>query len=288
MGSSRRTAQRIGVVASAMALTGCALLSGASDLTVGDVGGDGAAPTTTGSGDLEGGGAADGAGMPGVDGGGGRFDAAGGDGDANASPDGGDGGSRLRNVTFEDGTLTGVHGGDSTFGSPLLTTAAPIDGTESLTIDKAQAGIQVDVPTLSEVYATALVRVGSLPLSSDVVVVAFVPESGGTIAELHLEAGALAGGLVLFVGGAPVGMSNAAPTNVVYRVGFHLRQTATSHLIEVYAAPAGTPFGAPFVTSAAPLGRTIGIRMGNLSPTNTSAKLVLDDLLIDTAAMPGP
>jgi hypothetical protein len=287
MRPSRRIAQRIGVVASAMALAGCALLSGASDLTVGDVGGDDAAPTTNAGGNLDGGGTADGAGMPNFDGGGGRFDA-GSDVDAKASPDGGAVGARLRNVTFEDGTLTGVHGGDSAFGTPFLTgSAAAIDGTASLSVDKGQAGIQVDVPTLTEVYATALLRVGSLSFSSDVTVLAFVPESGGTIAELHLEASVVGGTFAVDVGGIPVGSSNGVAANTVYRVGFHLRQNATSHLIEVFVAPAGMAFGAPFATSAVMLGRTIGVRMGDLTATTTSSKLVFDDLLIDTAAMPG-
>jgi len=287
MGPSRRTAQRIGALASAMALAGCALLSGASDLTVGDVGGDDAAPTTNG-GDGQGGGTADG-GMPGVDAGGGRFDGAGGDVDAKASPDGSVSASRLRNVTFEDGALTGVHGGDSMFGTPFLATgASALSGTASLGTDKGPSGIQVDVPTLDEVYATTLARGNGFGLSTDYTLLSFVPESGGTIAELHVQANVTGISLVLVVGGIPVDPGAPVTINTTYRIGAHLRQGTTTKLIEVFLAPAGTAFGAPFASSSIALGRTIGVRIGSLGTSSTNGKLYFDDLFIDTASMPGP
>jgi len=285
MGPGHRIAQRISVIASAIALAGCALISGAADLTVGDVDGDGAAPTN-GGGDLD---AAtpDGAVIPGVDGGGGRFD--GGGADAKASPDAGDASSRLRNATFEDGTLTGIHGGDSMFGTPFLATgASALSGTDSLAVDKGTSGIQVDVPTLDQVYATTLVRGSGFGFSNDDTILAFVPESGGTIAELHVQTSVIGASLVLEVGGIPVGSTSAVTTNTTYRVGAHLRQDSTAKLIEVFVAPAGMAFAAPFASSSIPLGRTIGVRIGALGANSTSAKIVFDDLLIDTAAMPGP
>ena len=287
MGPRRRTAQRISSVASAIAcgaLAGCALISGAGDLTVGDA--DGAAATV--GGDVDGAGMPDGSVVPAVDGSRGRFDGA--TGDVNVPSDGGgDAGSRLRNATFEDGAILGVHGGDTMSGVVSLVTSGALSGADSIRVANAVGGIEVDVPMLSEVYATALVQAEATPFNDDLTIFAFVPESGGTIAELHLVSVGFGGPhFALVIGGRSVGTSGAITAKTVYRVGFHLLQDSATNLIEVFSGSPTTAFGPAIITSPSVLGRTIGVRMGLLAGTAISGTFTFDNLLIDTAAMPAP
>lgn len=285
MGTLRRTAA---AVVSTTALVGCALISGASDLTVGPSDGDSAAPTSASQLD----GASDADGGPiglGPDGSNAPTDGAVVDG--RPPFDGGDGGGRLRDVTFEDGTVLGLHGGDSSFGNANITSFNALAGGHSLRIDKSPSGIEVDVPAQNELFVTALVRLESFN-GSESTLLGIVPEPGGTVAEVRVQAGPAGGAMqvTLVVGGNVVAAGGMVAVGTVYRVGFHVQQDATTHLIEIFMAAAGGAFGAPIIQSTtAVVGRSTGIRMGVLDTTGVNnTKSTFDNLFIDTLAMPPP
>jgi hypothetical protein len=285
MGTVRRAAA---AVVSTTALVGCALISGAADLTVGPADGDSGVPTTADG--LDGAPSTDGSPIaPGPDGNAGPTDGAAID--ARPPSDGGDGGGRLRDVTFEDGMLVGIHGGDSIFGQANLVSFNTLAGAHSMRIDKAPSGVQVDIPPQSELFATALVRVDNTN-GSQSTLFGILPESGGTLAELRVQDGPVGTiQIALAIGGNVVGSGGTVTANTVYRVGIHVKQDATTHLIEIFATAPGNVFGAPVVVSTtAMLGRSVGIRMGvvdNLGGVN-NLKSTFDNLFIDALAMPPP
>lgn len=281
MSRLRRTAA---AAASAAALAGCALISGAGDLSVGsaDDGGGAEASSVV----LDGASPSDGA-KPGLDGSQGPTDGATGDA---KNPDGGDTGGRLREVTFEDGMLLGLHGGDTLVGNPSLQTGLnALAGNDSMRIDKGTSGIEVDFLPVSELYATALVRVEALSAGVSTGF-EFIPELGGSIAQIQVQDGASASTpLLLAVGGTAVDSGGIVAANTTYRLGFHLRQDATTSLVEVFLAASGAAFGPPVMSTTIPrLGRTKAVRMGVLDGSGAEIRAIFDDLLLDTLAMPGP
>ena len=280
MGVLRRAAL---AVVSTSALVGCALLSGAGDLTVADGdggGGGGEAGAVVGP---DGSVASDGS-DPGADGGVGPGDGA----PADATPpptDGGDGGTRLRDVTFEDGTVLGVHGGDSMFGIGVLlaTGLNALSGKDSLRVDHSASGILVGFAPVSELYATCLVKYENIDLTYTTSFT-FVPEASGVPAEVH--ASSQNNAIELFVGGSLVGSGGFLKMGQTLRLGFHLRQDATSSFVELFMADKGAALGTPIVSAhVTNLGRTAGVRMGVLD-TSGNNKATFDDLLLDTAALP--
>lgn len=280
MGRLRRTAA---AVVSTTALVGCALISGAGDLTVGPLD-DHGAPDASALG-LDGASTSDGM-TPGPDGSVGPTDGA--TGDAKKPGDGGDAGGRLREVTFEDGTLLGVHGGDSMVGTPFLVTGLnALSGNDSMKTDKGTSGIEVDFAPVSELYATALVRFENLSAGLSTVF-EFSPELGGSTAQIQVQDSGRPGTpLLLAVGGTVLDSGGIVAQNTPLRLGFHLRQDATSSLVEIFLAASGAAFGQPVMSTAiSRLGRTRAVRMGVLDNAGTNTKAVFDDLLLDTLAMP--
>jgi hypothetical protein len=284
MGILRRAAA---AVVATTALVGCALISGASDLTVGASDGDGSAPTSPN--ELDGASAADAPPVvPTPDASPGPTDGAVGD----ARPaDGGDGGGRLRDVTFEDGTLVGIHGGDSAFGNGNVISFNVIADAHSMRIDKSPSGIQVDIPAQNELFATALVRLDNFN-GGPTALFGIVPEVGGTLAEIRVDDGVPGAiQLSLAIGGSVVGSGGSVTVGTVYRVGIHVKQDVTTHLIEIFAAAPASVFGLPVVRSTmSMLGRSVGIRMGVLDSVGgiNNVKATFDNLFVDKLAMPPP
>ena len=266
------------------ALAGCALISGAGDLSVGPLDDNGGAPEAS-TAALDGASTSDGT-KPGLDGSQGPTDGAAND--AKTPGDGGDAGGRLREVTFEDGTLLGIHGGDSTVGTPFLAMGlSALSGNDSMRTDKGAAGIEVDFAPVSELYATALVRFDNLGVGLSTVF-EFIPEPGGSIAQIRVQDG---GGtpLLLAVAGSVVDSGGIIDSNKLLRLGFHLRQDASSSVVEVFLVPNGAPFGQAVMSTTIPrLGRTTAVRMGILDNNGTNTKVTFDDLLLDSASMPLP
>jgi hypothetical protein len=265
-------ATRASAVAFAIAIAGggCGLISGASELHVGGE----AVGTTDGAADLDETGVPPGSEAP-ADAAASVFDG--------AVPPSEAGPTRIRELTFENGKLTGLYGGDSVVGTPLAKTFSPIDGTYSMLVDNDNSYVQANVGALDELYATYLVRYEDLSLG-DVVVARFVVENGlppvDVVASKDGVALRTAGNLLN--GSVPVNESNA-----VFRVGVHVRAGTGNGVVELFAAPRGGAFGAPAVSSTTlTLGRITAVRLGAVG--NGNATLDFDDLLLDTGSMPSP
>ncbi|MEA2750141.1 MAG: hypothetical protein QOI41_4284 [Myxococcales bacterium] len=266
-------------VASAAVLAGCALLSGAGDLTVADpAGGD----TEAGAVELDGATGSDGSAV-GVDGSMPSTDGA--IGDANR----GDGGTRLRDVTFEDGALVGIHGGDSVFGSPVLATgASAIAGNDSMRADKGtggMSGIQVGFAPVDELFAVTMIRLETVAVAG-ATLLALDPEPGGLVVEVRVSGAN--GPLLLAVGGNVVDSGGNVVDQTQGRLGIHVRQDASSSFIEVFLSLGTAAFGSPVISlPTAKTGRTTTVRLGVIqSGGGGLTRAIFDNLFLDTLAMP--
>lgn len=270
------------VVVAAVLLAGCAAISGAADLSI-DPNADDAGPGTDGAAD--GGGGADGA----------RSDV--GPSDDGASVDAGpdapfdaafdvnlDGGpTRLRTVTFENGSLTGTNGADTIAGAPVLVQGL-LDGVYAMRARDNGELATVTFAEQSEVYVSMIVKlenVGGAGWST----ILSIQASGTEVVGLQAS-DPPNGQLRLVYGGAA--QSATAPIGYSpVRVGLHVKAGAVGQL-EAYVSGTAAPFGAPFVTMSGGAASFVvpvnGVAFGAVA--NLSARLVVDDIVVDSASFP--
>lgn len=263
-----------GVVAVAMALAGCVLISGASDLEVGPIGGA----------------AADGGGV--ADDGDRRVDViepkdATGDvadvGDADTSSDASsDASTRIRDVTFEDGVLksptTGV---DRTQGTLSIVTTMPLAGTTSVRVQQSvlgtsSLGIDLAVPE-PELWLSMLFRFDSNLGKQAVFLRLTLASPSGTVSV------GLSGGRRLELNQSTVlGLSDVLLDGVVYRLGLHVHGGANGTIDATLAQGAGPD--TLFATTSATLGSTTKVDFGQL--TLNDIEPVFDNVRLDRASLP--
>lgn len=249
-------------------LAGCNVISGASDLRsdtseasdpdAAVTGGEPASPPRAEAGAGDGGSAA--------------FD---------AGPDGGTGdGGRLREVTFESGLVGLPFGADAVSGAPQLVGGAPMAGQQSMLIERAPSFATVNLGSVSELYATFLVRILDLNAATDTIA-RFVPEGAGAPIDVTVDKESFDVRV-----GLAGGSSNAKVGANDYRVGVHIRSGTGNGVLELYVALRNAAFGPPAYSSATQsLGRITGIRLGQVGAGNNGT-FMFDDLLVDSSAMP--
>jgi hypothetical protein len=262
---------RAAAIVAASLLAGCALISGAADLEVGALPSD--SPEVDAGGVVE-------ASLPP------RPDASA-DGPVaivldGALPDGAPS-TRLREVTFESGVIKGKDGADQTSGSPLIESFSPVAGKHSARLDKDDA-IEVDFAPVPEIYATFLVRFENIGLGTEV----FLRIGTATTLDVEIAPGNAAAAVQVHVGPVVLGPGGSLnDSGQTYRMGIHLRQVGTSTGVEVFVAARGAAFGVAAVAgSVGNAGKLHSLQLGAIKGGNI--KSVVDDILIDTVAMPPP
>ena len=272
------------IVASATVLAGCALVTGVGDLRVDPLASDGGVSPSAVDAD------ADADAPRAADATGDAFDGARSTDDGaitDATTDGGDAGdARLREVTFEDGTLLGIHGGDSVFGSPFLVSGlSALSGNESMRVENGVGGVQVDFAAQRELYATMLVRFQN-PDVNPSTLFTVVPPPGGALVELTFPNGRN-GPFALAIAGSLVASGISVDQTQVYRFGFHVRDDAAAGFVQIFVSVKGAAFGPPVISMAtSKLGPSIAVRMGNFDMNSSNSKIVFDDLFLDSASLP--
>jgi hypothetical protein len=195
-------------------------------------------------------------------------------------------GTRLKDITFEGGSLTGATGVDSTSGTVMLETSAPLKGTFSARIASAGSSyLQEDVTATNDLYISFYLRINALP-SSDARI-ALISNAGTTVGNIVLRSN---GALRLRNGSTQIG-SDSAPLSVgtLYRIGLRQKQGSGGNAaLEAYLAAGGAAFGAPFASMTSGTWTTAADRLRLGATSSTAANIVVDDIRLDTAVMPGP
>ena len=71
--------------------------------------------------------------------------------------------TRIREVTFESGSLIGKDGADTVSGTALITTTNPLRGAYSMRVSAAQSFVEASFPPANELYASLVFAPATLP-----------------------------------------------------------------------------------------------------------------------------
>jgi len=204
---------------------------------------------------------------------------------ATATPTSTTGGSRLKEITFEGGSLTDPStGADSTAGTLSLETSAPLDGGFSASVPNTPSSyLQENFSAAGDIYVAFRLRLNALP--SGAIRIVMFSNGGTTVGGIQLLSD---GRLQLRNNSTTVGTSTAAlSVGQVYRVGLHQRAGSGGNaVLEGYVASEGQGFGAPFAatTSGSWTSGADRLRVGATAAVAVDA--TFDDIVLDTAALP--
>ncbi len=189
-------------------------------------------------------------------------------------------------MTFESGSLTGTNGGDTVTGSPVVTTQYALRGKYSMTVAGPSMFVEAAIPNVAQSYTSFAFTVATFPDGGASATIArFTFGSSATTLDVSVSEGA---GAKVIIGGASIGLGGVLQVGVSYRVGIHITLTGTNmkveaQIVEGAATPLGPKSGGVGMGSLGPLTR---ISLGSLGPESITA--LLDQLLVDSAAMPAP
>jgi hypothetical protein len=203
-------------------------------------------------------------------------------------------GSRIKDMTFEGGSLIGTYGATkvATSSTVGLETASPLLGSTSARIPMSttSAYLEENFPTTDELFLSFYMRPVSRG-SVDVRLSQFLHGTGGTAVT--------AGALLLRANGAiqlrnyntTIGTGPILALGSTYRLGLRQKRTGPDTMsLEAYLAVGDAPFGAPFAsTTSTPLLTTTNAGTARVGATgNGGLDAVLDDIKLDTTYLPSP
>lgn len=271
--SSLRLARPL-VLPFALTAAGCTVLSGAADLKTEAASGPAARGSSGG----------DGTGVVGRDDGGGSTGS-----DAATDAGGGTTATRLREITFEDGSLTGAHGADKVTGAPVAITTGALRGKHAMAVTGGSSFVEASIAEASDVYVSFVFAVSSMPPSGTYVTIARFTFAGvATTLDISVASD---GGLRIAASTGSTLTLNSIAIGVTYRVGLHVHPGnggGGSTTIEPKVVEGATsPFGGGSASiGIGSLGAMNGIALGALGTESIVA--LFDHVLFDSDAMPDP
>jgi hypothetical protein len=193
---------------------------------------------------------------------------------------------RIKDMTFENGSLLGPSGADSKAGTVEVETAAPLKGAYSVTIPGTGTSyLEHKFPDADDVYVSFYVRLNALPASD--VRLPLISNSGVSFGSINFKSN---GTLVLRDGASKVGLPSA-PLSVgtTYRVGLHQKKgTGTDAVVEGFLATGDAAFGPAFAAKTNGTWTSSANRLRIGATTSVALDATLDDIRIDRNAMPAP
>lgn len=194
--------------------------------------------------------------------------------------------SPIRVATFEAGALTGTDGVERIVGTVLLETASPLKGRYSARIPNVgSSNLDTRFTATDDLYVSVYIRLNALPASDVRLVV--LSNAGTSVGNLLVRT---SGVVRLRAGSTTVGV-DSAPLQVgqLYRLGIRQKKgTSGNAVLEAYVAAGDAAFGAPFASTVAGTWTTGADRLSVGATTTTPVDVVVDDLRLDAAVMPGP
>jgi hypothetical protein len=145
--------------------------------------------------------------------------------------------------------------------------------------------LQEQFTASSDVYVSMYIRFSALP-SGDVRIL-HLSNNGTTVGNIQLRA---SGTLRLRNDSSTVGSETAAlSANTLYRIGLRQRQgSGGDAVLEAYLAVGTAAFTTPFATLTTGTWTSAADRLRAGSTSGAAVDLILDDIRIDSATMPGP
>ena len=194
--------------------------------------------------------------------------------------------TRIKNITFENGSITGLTDGfDSKTGAVNLETASPIKGVDSMTITAGSSYGQENYTATDEIFISLYLKIAALPAGQ--VRLVRITDQGSSVGALTLET---TGKLTLRNSSTNLGATTAALSpGVIYRIGIHQKKgTGSNAVLEGFLATEDADFGAAFARNSSQtfITQADSVQIG--ASTSTGGTITFDDIRLDTGAMPGP
>jgi hypothetical protein len=193
---------------------------------------------------------------------------------------------RIKDITFEDGSLTHlVTGADSVSGTMLLESSNPLKGSYSVRMAPLADNpfLEEEFTAANDFYLSFYIKLDSYP-TSDVRLV-LISNAGTTVGNIQLRP---SGRLRLRNVSTTIGAeSTVLALGQLYRIGIQqTRGSGTNAVLRAYLSPNDDAFGSPFAQSTIGTWTTGADRLRLGATTAGTFNLVLDDIRLDTAAMP--
>lgn len=194
-------------------------------------------------------------------------------------------GSRIKNITFEDGSLVHpVSGVDRVVGNVLLDSSSLMKGVYSARIPNvASVYLDENFTGVDEIFVSFYVKLNALPVSGTRFML--ISNAGTTIGNLYLQPN---GALRLRNVSTTIGSdSNPLAINTLYRVGIHQKLGSGGNaILEAYVIEGDIPFVAPFarLTSGTWTTQADRIRIG--ATISQALDVLIDDIRLDLTIMP--
>jgi len=193
--------------------------------------------------------------------------------------------TRVKDITFETGSLTGTSGFGSTTGTVTLETGSPLKGADSMTVATGTSFGTQSYTATDEIFISLYVRLAAIPAGQ--VRVVRITDAGTSVGALTLET---TGKLTLRSGTTSIA---ATPTALVvgtlYRIGIHQKKgTGGNAVLEGFIATGDAAFTTPFATSSTQTFTTQADSVQIGATTGTAGSMTIDDIRLDTGSMPGP
>jgi hypothetical protein len=192
-------------------------------------------------------------------------------------------GTRIKTITFEDGSLTHPTSGvDSINGTVKLLSAGALKGTYSAQILNTSAYLQETFADVDDISVSFYLRLDALP-SVDTRIV-LLSNDGTTVGNLLLRPD---GTLLLRNASTVIGSPSAAlRVGTLYRLGLHQKRgTGNNAVLEAYVAIGDAAFGTPFASSQTQTFTSAADRL-RFGATTGALNAVFDDITLDAAALP--
>jgi hypothetical protein len=193
------------------------------------------------------------------------------------------GGTRIKTITFEDGSLTHPTSGvDSINGTVKLLSIDALKGIYSAQIANTSAYLQETFADVDDISVSFYLRLDALP-SADTRIV-LLSNDGTTVGNLLLRRD---GTLLLRTASTAIGSPSAAlRAGTLYRLGLHQKRGSGSNaVLEAYMAIGDAAFGSPFASSQTQTFTAAADRL-RFGATTGTLNAVFDDITLDAAALP--
>jgi unsaturated chondroitin disaccharide hydrolase len=193
------------------------------------------------------------------------------------------GGTRIKAITFEDGSLTHPTSGvDSINGGVVLISAGALKGIYSAQILNTSAYLQETFADADEIFVSIYLRLDALPSADSRIVL--LSNGGTTVGNLLLRPD---GTLLLRNASTAIGSPfTALRTGTLYRIGLHQKRGSGGNaVLEAYVAIGDAAFGGPFASSQTQTFTSAADRL-RLGATTGALNAVFDDITLDAAPLP--
>jgi hypothetical protein len=193
--------------------------------------------------------------------------------------------TRIKDITFEAGSLIGTSGFGSTTGTVTLETGLPLKGSDSMTVSSGASYGTQSFTAADEVFISIYIKIAALPAGQ--VRVLRIADGGTSVGALTLET---TGKVTLRNSSTSVGATTIALTpGTLYRMGIHQKRgTGSNGVLEGFVATGDANFGTAFAASSSQTFTTQADLVQCGATTGNAGSLTLDDIRLDTGIMPGP